>query len=34
LISASSILMIVWTVNTFLVWLLLLTEAMRSAASH
>jgi len=34
LISASSILIIVWTVNTFLVWLLFLTEALRSAASY
>ena len=34
LISASSILMIVWTAYTFLVWLLLLTDALRSAASR
>lgn len=34
LISASSILMIVWTVYNFLVWFLFLTEALRSAASR
>jgi hypothetical protein len=34
LLSASSILMIVWTVFIFLVWLLFLTEALRSAASR
>jgi len=33
LISASSILMIVWTASTLLAWLLFLTEALRSAAS-
>ena len=34
LISASSILMIVWTVFIFLVWLVSLTGALRSAASR
>lgn len=34
LISASSLLMVVWTVFIFLVWLLFLTEALRSAASR